>query len=69
MDEAVASLRLPVHLVRGASSDLLTQEAAEDFKKQVPGLVYSDIAGAGHMVVGDRNDAFAGAILGFLDQQ
>ena len=69
MDEAVASLRLPVHLVRGASSDLLTQEAAEAFKKQVPGLVYSDIAGAGHMVVGDRNDAFAGAILGFLDQQ
>jgi pimeloyl-ACP methyl ester carboxylesterase len=69
MNEAVASLRLPVHLVRGASSDLLTQEAAEDFKKQVPGLVYSDIAGAGHMVVGDRNDAFAGAILGFLDGQ
>lgn len=69
MDEAVAALRLPVHLVRGASSDLLTQEAADDFRQRVPGLVYSDIKGAGHMVVGDRNDAFAGAILRFLDQQ
>lgn len=69
MDKAVASLTLPVHLVRGGSSDLITQEAAEDFKRQVPQLVYSDIEGAGHMVVGDRNDAFADAILRFLDAQ
>jgi pimeloyl-ACP methyl ester carboxylesterase len=69
MDQAVAALKLPVHLVRGASSDLLTKEAAHAFCQSVPGIVYSDIEGAGHMVVGDRNDAFAGAILGFLDSQ
>ena len=69
MDDAVAALDLPVHLIRGATSDLLTQDAADAFRKTVPGLIYSDIAGAGHMVVGDRNDAFAEAILRFLDQQ
>jgi pimeloyl-ACP methyl ester carboxylesterase len=69
MDAAVAALNLPVHLIRGATSDLLTQDAADAFRQSVPGLVYSDIEGAGHMVVGDRNDAFSGAILQFLNQQ
>jgi hypothetical protein len=32
----------------------------------VPHADYSDIAEATHMVVGDQNDAFGDAILGFL---
>ena len=41
---------------------------SEAVSKFVPDAHYTDIAGAGHMVVGDRNDAFCSAILAFLDQ-
>ena len=32
----------------------------------VPHAEYMDVAGARHMVAGDRNDRFSTAILGFL---
>ncbi len=63
---AAQSLRLPVHLIRGASSNLVTEDDARHFLQLAPHAAYSDIAGAGHMVVGDRNDAFTDAILQFL---
>jgi pimeloyl-ACP methyl ester carboxylesterase len=63
---AARALTLPVHLIRGGSSDLVTAESAQEFLEQVPHAVFTDIAGAGHMVVGDRNDAFSGAIINFL---
>lgn len=64
--DAATRLRLPVHLVRGGLSDLVTEEGAADFRRLVPHAAYTDIAGAGHMVVGDRNDAFTTAIVDFL---
>lgn len=64
--EAATNLKLPVHLVRGGMSDLVSEEGAADFRRLVPHAAYTDIAGAGHMVVGDRNDAFCAAIAEFL---
>ena len=32
----------------------------------VPHAEFADVAGAGHMVAGDRNDIFASAVLDFL---
>lgn len=69
MELATAALMIPVHLIRGQSSDLLSAEEALAFVQAVKGAHYSDIAGAGHMVVGDRNDAFTSAILSFLQEQ
>lgn len=66
---AARRLNLPVHLIRGASSNLVSTEAAQQFLKFAPHAIYTDIAGAGHMVVGDRNDAFTEAIVRFLRQQ
>jgi pimeloyl-ACP methyl ester carboxylesterase len=66
---AARRLRLPVHLIRGASSNLVTSEAARRFLQFAPHAAYTDIVGAGHMVVGDRNDAFTEAIVGFLREQ
>jgi Predicted hydrolases or acyltransferases (alpha/beta hydrolase superfamily) len=66
---AARQLNLPVHLIRGASSNLVTTEAAQQFLQFAPHATYTDIAGAGHMVVGDRNDAFTDAIVRFLHQQ
>lgn len=66
LDAAAASLRLPTLLVRGRMSDLLSEEGAGTFLEQVPHAKFADVSGAGHMVAGDRNDAFSEAVLAFL---
>jgi pimeloyl-ACP methyl ester carboxylesterase len=65
---AVDALAIPALLVRGRSSDLLSEEGAADFLARAPHAEYADVAGAGHMVAGDRNEVFNQAILGFLDR-
>ncbi|REY04425.1 alpha/beta hydrolase, partial [Mycobacterium tuberculosis] len=42
------------------------QESADQFLSRFPQVEFTDVRGAGHMVAGDRNDAFAGAVLDFL---
>lgn len=66
VSSAASRLALPVHLIRGGSSDLVSPEAAAHFRGLVPHAEFSDIAGATHMVAGDQNDAFGDAILDFL---
>ena len=66
LTEAASRLTLPVHLIRGGSSDLVSAESVTHFRQLVPHADYSNIAEATHMVVGDQNDAFGDAILGFL---
>jgi pimeloyl-ACP methyl ester carboxylesterase len=61
-EAAVDALVVPVLLVRGRSSDLLSEEGAQDFLGRVPQAEYADVAGAGHMVAGDRNEIFNQAI-------
>ena len=65
---ASRGLRIPVLLVRGQQSELVTEEAVEAFREMVPHADFVDVSGAGHMVAGDRNDAFNDAVLGFLDR-
>jgi peroxiredoxin len=57
---------VPMLLVRGQLSDLVGAQNAEDFLARFPQVEFVDVAGAGHMVAGDRNDIFADAILDFL---
>ncbi|MEB3020795.1 alpha/beta fold hydrolase [[Mycobacterium] crassicus] len=57
---------VPMLLVRGQLSDLVSGERAEEFLGRFPQVEFVDVAGAGHMVAGDHNDIFADAILGFL---
>jgi len=65
---AARALDLPVLLVRGGKSELVTDAHVEEFLTLVPHAEVSDVAGAGHMVAGDRNDVFAGAVVSFLDR-
>jgi pimeloyl-ACP methyl ester carboxylesterase len=62
------NVRLPVLLVRGMQSDLVTDAGVEHFRGLLPALDVFDVSGAGHMVVGDRNDAFNQAILAYLER-
>lgn len=66
--EAAQGLTIPVLLVRGQQSELVTEEAVTAFREMVPHADFVDVSGAGHMVAGDRNDAFNDAISGFLDK-
>ena len=69
LDAAAAGLTLPTLLVRGKASDLLSAEGAKTFLEQVPHADFADVSGAGHMVAGDRNDAFSDAVLSFLAER
>lgn len=68
LERAAANLTLPLHVIRGASSDLVSEEAVAQLRQLVPQAEYTDIADATHMVVGDANDAFSAAILNFLSR-
>jgi pimeloyl-ACP methyl ester carboxylesterase len=58
---------IPVHLIRGRMSELVSLEAAEAFVATLKHGAFTDVADAGHMVAGDRNDVFLDAVLAFLD--
>jgi len=65
--EAARGLRIPTLLVRGRMSDVLSEEAAAEFLDLVPHARLVDVASAAHMVAGDRNDRFTGAVVDFLN--
>lgn len=64
--ETILAGDVPMLLVRGQMSDLVSQERADEFLARFPQVEFTDVRGAGHMVAGDRNDIFAEAVLGFL---
>jgi len=64
--EAVRNLRVPALLVRGGSSELVKEEHVREFLALAPHAKFVDVAGARHMVAGDRNDVFSAAIVDFL---
>jgi pimeloyl-ACP methyl ester carboxylesterase len=63
---AARCVRAPALLVRGTSSELVSPDHVREFLELVPHAEYMDVAGARHMVAGDRNDRFSAAILSFL---
>lgn len=66
-EAGLADLRLPIHLIRGRQSELVSREAAESFVARLPHAQFTDVAGASHMVAGDRNDAFLDAVVSFFE--
>ena len=64
---AARRVRVPTLLVRGRDSELVSPEAVREFLELVPHAEYFDVHGAGHMIVGDDNDAFMSRVSGFLD--
>ncbi len=66
LDVAVNNIHVPTMLVRGLLSDVVTEEGVEHFKAAMPDATVVDVAGASHMIAGDRNDAFSDAVVTFL---
>ncbi len=65
-EEAARALTMPTMLVRGRLSDIVTEDEAKEFLAMVPHAEYLDVAGAAHMVAGDRNDVFTDAVTRFV---
>jgi len=68
LHRAAATLRVPTLLVRGRESDVISHDGVREFQEAVPHAEFIDVSGAGHMVAGDRNDAFTEAVMGFLER-
>ena len=52
--EAAKAITIPALLVRGGSSELVQEAHVREFLELVPHADYIDVAGARHMVAGDR---------------
>lgn len=65
-ERAASSLRIPTLLVRGAHSDILSMQGAQEFLELCPHASFVDVAEASHMVAGDSNDVFTESVLGFI---
>ena len=57
---------LDLYDVRGLLSDLVSDRTVASFRAAVPQAGFVEVERAGHMVAGDRNDAFADAVITFL---
>jgi pimeloyl-ACP methyl ester carboxylesterase len=67
--EAAKNIELPVLLIRGRASDVVTEEQVEEFLQLIPHAEFVDVEKARHMVAGDRNDIFTEAVEAFLARQ
>lgn len=65
--DAARHADVPILLVRGGISDVVRDDIAEEFCDRVPNARRVDVADAGHMVAGDRNEHFIDAIVPFLE--
>lgn len=66
LERAAVSLRIPVLLLRGVHSNVLSQDGVDAFLRVCPHAEYVNVKEASHMIAGDRNDVFADAVLDFL---
>ena len=68
LSDMARGLTLPTLLIRGRLSDLVTEDEVAEFLALVPHAQFVDVADAGHMIAGDRNDVFTDAVTEFLDR-
>jgi len=65
---AARNITVPTMLVRGRMSDIVSDESVAELRELVPHAEVVDVAGAGHMVAGDKNDAFNAAVIEFVNR-
>ena len=66
MEAATRGVGVPVLLVCGERSEVVDEQAIAHLLRLLPHAKSTRVADAGHMVAGDRNDAFGAAVLDFL---
>lgn len=69
LEGAAARLGIPTLVVRGELSPVTDDAGIDAMRALVPQLRVETVIGAGHMLVGDQNDAFAFALMRFLNEE
>jgi pimeloyl-ACP methyl ester carboxylesterase len=65
--DAARRIRVPTLLISGTRSDVVSDATIAEFLACVPHARHVRVDHATHMVVGDRNDAFAAAVHDFIE--
>jgi pimeloyl-ACP methyl ester carboxylesterase len=64
--QAAAQVKVPLLLLSGARSDVVSSHTVDEFLRLVPHARHVELADATHMVAGDANDAFTREIAAFV---
>ena len=67
--EEARKIDVPVLLISGGRSDLVSDDTVAHFIERVPHATHVRLPEATHMLAGDDNDAFTDAVLAFLRAQ
>ena len=67
MIAAARNVKVPIMLIRGQQSNVVTEESVQAFLQSVPSARYVDVAEARHMVAGDKNEIFTDAVIEFIE--
>jgi pimeloyl-ACP methyl ester carboxylesterase len=59
-------MTVPTLLVRGEHSEVVDADGVAELRRHIPQIEVLELAGAGHMIAGDHNDAFMAGVAGFL---
>lgn len=68
LEAAARSITIPVLLLQGRLSDVISDEGVEEFRTHVPQLEVVTLDGAAHTAAGDDNDAFSAAVVEFCSR-
>ena len=67
LEQAATNLEIPILLIRGKLSDVVSAEGVEDFLAKVPWAEFVELSEAGHTAAGDDNDAFSEVVVRFVN--
>lgn len=68
LEQAAIDLRIPILLIRGKLSDVVSPQGVKDFLNKVPHAEFVELSDAGHTAAGDDNDAFSEAVVQFVSR-
>jgi pimeloyl-ACP methyl ester carboxylesterase len=68
LEHAVMNLTIPILLIRGKLSDVVSAEGVRDFLDKVPHAQFVELSEAGHTAAGDDNDAFSDVVVQFVSR-
>jgi pimeloyl-ACP methyl ester carboxylesterase len=66
LEHLTTELEIPILLIRGKLSDVVSPEGVEQFLATVPHAEFVELSDAGHTAAGDDNDAFSDAVVAFV---
>ncbi|MCV7212481.1 alpha/beta fold hydrolase [Mycolicibacterium canariasense] len=68
LEQAAMNLTVPILLIRGRLSDVVSEEGVRDFLAKVPAAEFVELSDAGHTAAGDDNDAFTNVVVDFVSR-